>query len=600
MVAPIVHALAKGYSAKSILNYVSRTNPQYATAINTALAANYTADTILGNITKANREDSDEIINTELAKYRNQLDKNERDRTATLIGTAGTLGAAAFGLYSIYNRNAPVYPSQIIQGPRNPPQQRGIPQRAQPQQLPYNPTRQGPQNPRQPPQLGGPTNGPRQPTPNTPAPAQAPQTPTHNPEKNISFIKNIGEDTRVQNILSQFPNVAMAASVLRKVIPKHKVALMEKAEGGFEQALSDYNLYIQSQPPAIREQAQAPQMQPQQQNLPEQRDQQQAQESIMPVPQPNEQIQQERTPEISNELIMQMPSSSALKAHQNAFSGQQPKTKSQISPLRKSSFAIPNYRFPGEPEKDFQNRKIINQAVNRAAKELKEGKSFLDFPVKEGTTYSVDADVLKFIAGVPNIYDSLLDDDEKDELMEGISSNKEIEKYTPNMAPSLVWNLLLSIEPKLSEIEKPVSTKGGPPGTKMKPEEFRKYLAHSVYRAIEGESISPNLADKINKISNVTSKIDAIAKAAHDGNFRKVNEVMHQLSDDEYLFSLFTEEVEEMVSAFGKKGLGIKGSAADTRYANDLQKKRMEQIGNGTSSEKSRKRKVIGTEQGEA
>jgi hypothetical protein len=91
---------------------------------------------------------------------------------------------------------------------------------------------------------------------------------------------------------------------------------------------------------------------------------------------------------------------------------------------------------------------------------------------------------------------------------------------------------------------------------------------------LSGKNISPELADKINKISDATAKMDVIVKAAEAGKFIACQEEMEKMMEDEYFFSLFTDEVEQLAAGLGAKGERLQGySAADTRYANELKKK---------------------------
>jgi hypothetical protein len=594
MAAPILNAISRGYSARQVLTNIATRYPQYANAINTATNVGYTADVILRHLDRNKEADEDAYL-TEHEQVQKRDKEQKKAAALGLLSAAGVAGAVGAGTYGYATRNRAVRPSAILPPIQQPPT-------APPGPTTVNITPRGPRP------LGGPAGqrglpaprkglpGPKQqgPTPNQP-PSLLGQTPkppvVKTPMENVELIRNIREDTRIANIIQGMGTGAVAVSVLRKVIPKVKLDLLDKVEGGLEKIVQDYGQFLQAEsqntPPATRQES--PLVQQQQQEMTPQT-QQLAQQASQLIPQQApEEIQPQVEPE-AQEQIQPAPISINERTKQTAFADKPGLKRLVDSSFAGREFSIPNYHYAGESKEDFANRNIINQAVKKAADALKEGKSFLDFPVNPDAMgakygYSVAEDVLRFMAGIPNVYDPLLDEEEKQQLYDGLVEQGAPEELRPGegeqniygaqMTPNLVWNLLLSVEPRLSKIDRPPAIKGAPvKGEKMDTTGFRRYLTHGVYGVLSGKSVPPDLADKIGKISQASSSLDIIAKAAEDGNFNKVLKEMEKLaSDDEYFFSLFTDEVDEMAAQLGAKGMKVKGTAADTKSANEIKKK---------------------------
>lgn len=551
--ASVLSAISSGYPSRVILNHLTRRYPQHAQKINDAYAAGYTADVILKQIAKQNGESSDDTEDylTEHEKTQRRDAEQKRKAALQVLGTLGTAGAVAAGGLAYANRNRAVRPTAIL--PPLPQQQapRGLPGPQTRRGLPApNPRVPGPQTPPPGPQGVTPTP-PQLPAPITPSGGSTPNMPipVKDIQKSVDLVKNIQEDTRFSNIIQSGFDTATTAAVLKEVLPKNKVAILEKQPGGLEKIVQDYTEYHQANPPAIRQTYQ-PRITSGKEN---QELEPIAPQEEVPLPQESEPVQ-----EIEKGPLRE-------RVQQAAFTEGQARKLSDVPELKRQSFAIPNYRYKDEPVKDFMNRKILYDAVNKAANALKEGKSFLDFPINEKAVkasrgyYSTDADVLRFMAGIPNIYDPLLDEDEKQELMDSLLENGQIEQegmrpskgeravHGAQMTPSLVWNLILSIEPRISHIEKPPSVKGAKmaPGQKMGTTELRRFLTHAVYGVLSGKNISNKLSDKIEKISAAANHLDAIVNAAKDGNIGKLNDEMEKLMDDDYFMKVMREPFED-------------------------------------------------------
>ena len=368
-----------------------------------------------------------------------------------------------------------------------------------------------------------------------PTPIRPPAAPVKNTiQQNANLVANIHEVDKFDNIIANGYDVATTASILRKVLPKTKVDLLERVEGGLEQVLNDYYKFRQENPPAVRQQTQPasrqqnqpPEMQAQQ--MPEMMQQTQRQQA---QPQGQTQIQPEQAPEITPEIQEQLEPVLNRENVNERVSQISPASKMKLdlqSPqLRKESFAVPNYRMPYETKKEFSNRKVLIDAINKTAKALTEGKSFLDFPINEKTQLSTASDVLSFIAGIPNKYEYLLDEDEKEELSEGFAGSKDGNIYGAQMTPNLVWNLLVTLEPRITKMEKPKGIKGQiSPGKKMGTTELRRNLTHAVYGVLSGQTISTKLADKIERISDAASYLDKMVTAAQMKNFKTLDDLI--------------------------------------------------------------------------
>jgi hypothetical protein len=586
-----LNAIKAGFGAGSILNSVAERSAQAANFINTARSAKYSAQSILRALDSKNHKepvDQEEYL-TEHEKNLNYDKRNQTEARLQALGLLGTAGAVAAGGYALYNQNRAVQPSQILpaqqernipyiprpgrtininptQPPGSPPPQKmlpaprqGLPNR-QPQ-LPYNPKN---------PQGMSPTR-PKQPTKMPPSKQSGePIIPpyTHNEKKNIQLVKSLGEDKKLATILKSGLEMPALMEVARENLPKLTLSVLERAPGGFEQALRDYQKHLLQtsseekrvkalsqfhnqikQPSLVKQELQRfqdeygeapefdnPQMQPQQNETQEQEPD--LQEDVYEEPQQyEEEIEQQPEQTLEN------------KTNQVALSSEKPKKISEVKPLKTGSFNIPNYHHKSEPIEEYVRRKKVDDVINKAAHLIASGKSFLDLPIQKGVAYSTASDVLKFIGGVPNILDDLLEPEEQMELEDVFFKEGGI--YGTQMTPNLVWNMLLSIEPKISQLAPPSikGSKGKPKGGKMNTTEMRRFLTHGVYDVLSGKKLSYELADKIEKVSSASSRLDAIARAAHAGNERKLEEELDRLSTDDAYFMQVMNSVEEMIKS---------------------------------------------------
>lgn len=570
----ILGALTRGYAPHVILNKLAKASPKYANAIHNAHAAGYAADTILRHVIPKNDSDyeaTDRYL-TEHEQTR-KLDAATKKKAAiAAVGLLGTAGAIAAGGYQLYQMNRPLRPDAILGPERGAYPRPKLPGR-QPLQIGQPgapaPQRPIPQNPRDPsPIQPRPQGGP--PQPNNQPPANPQDILKQNPivEKNYNLVRNIDETSRFENMISQGYDVATTAAILKTVMPKSKVALLEKAEGGLEGVLANFMLYNQLNPPAVREQFQpkpnqfnAPgrpqqqqpeEMQGQQEQMPGQAEEMQAQrepdqqqESEIPFI-PEQQMQQTGQQKQQGMVQPGQVQRPNLTENMKRIAGKigQPQQEAESPQVKRDRFAIANKRGKDEKPQDFVKRKMLNDTLKTAAKLIASGKDFTDLPYQPSVTYSTAKDVLKLLAGAPTTFDELLDDEEKEEIFDaGNPHGIESSLQGAHMTPNLIWNLILSINPKVSDLVPPSikGSKGKPAGNKMSTTEARRFLTHGVAGILKGKTVSFELADKIGKISEATSALDVIANAAIDGDIRKIEDQLLKL--DPQIFEVLESEL---------------------------------------------------------
>lgn len=204
LVNVITNAIARGMSAKQILNYLIRNNPQHANKINTAMAAGYTADKILSHLInpKGVTADSEQYLtDSEKAKKQDAIRKKQ-----VYLGTAGAGAAGVLGLSGLLGAGSgAIQPSAIFPplpggGPTSP---RGFPNPPQQLQLPntgqISPSPQPGPNPApmQPSPQGMPPNQPIMPQPfPQPSPAPQPTIPSS------QLLQSMGQLDRVKAMLN--------------------------------------------------------------------------------------------------------------------------------------------------------------------------------------------------------------------------------------------------------------------------------------------------------------------------------------------------------------------------------------------------------------
>ncbi len=738
MFAPIFKALGSGFTSYQILNYLTKKFPKYANYIQNAHLAGYAGNTILQSLNSNDKSGNADayLTENEWLKRDNQR-KRRKERVALGTGIAGAAALAGGAGYLLAGRGA-VNPTQIlmpgglarggggaagqtINVTPTPPIRPNIGGGAarqltqQPGQLgrPWNRHSTPPLNPQSPLQLPNKQRRLTQQAPQAaPAAVAVPPTPRmpqrpplntppvitpqfqHDPQKNVNLIKNINEEKRISQVVSSGLEHAAMTQVLREILPKSKIAILERAPGGFDQAILDFSEFkkneLQKTQSGSKRQSLMDKVNERKSLAQQERERFQQQypateaplppliqsqeipseeigmedeiipqtqfQPTLPIPENNVQISQnkEKLPFINPQpqerhlkeseeyldwlvenyekgnyspyqkkqvedeiketediLKKYKPDSKSLnrKSRQSSVkpSGQQEKRLlsaafrenqaqliSEAKSLETRNFSIPHYKYAGEDDEDFNNRSVLFDAIKKGAKAIIEGKTFLDFPNAFTKGSSTAQDVLRFMAGIPNIYSPLLDDEEKDELSNALIESGQLSTpglkpapgerdiYGAQITPNLVWNLLLAVEPRLSTMERPPSVKGYKTNKKggMGTTELRRFLTHAVYGVLSGKTISTELSDKIARISVASSSVNAIANAAKLGKIDKIHEEMNRIwKNDKELADLMDFELDDFIlsdegkqkkaekEAFNKKADSA-FQAAETRKRN--------------------------------
>jgi hypothetical protein len=250
----IANALLNGYPARVILNQVMRQYPQHAGKIQAAQAAGYSADMILKNVSQKDNsypEDTDDYL-TEHEQVQKRDTKQKKKAALQALGVLGTAGAVAAGAIGYATRNQAVRGQILPPLPQNQTQRQlpGRQQLALPNLPPQRPSpRNPPSSPGNPPT---PQNRPPSPQPQPGGQTLTPNTPTTPTfERSVQLVNNLKVDTNFQTILKNNLDPYTTAQMLRQVIPRGKIQVLDKIEGGLEQVVKDYKQFIENNPPAV-------------------------------------------------------------------------------------------------------------------------------------------------------------------------------------------------------------------------------------------------------------------------------------------------------------------------------------------------------------
>jgi len=239
MVSALFSAIGKGYTAKTILNHIAEKFPKSASGIHNAYVYGYTANQILSRMaSKKDKKhyDPDQFL-TEHEKVQNRDLEQKKKAGMQVIGALAAAGAVTAGAYALYRRNRPpkVEILPALKGKQKPRQLSGP---EEPKRLPYI-SRQAEQKEQPlPPQ----TIQPVQSREENQMPSQTAQPDFS--QKSVDLIKNLKEDTRFKNIIEGGYEAPITAGILRNLIPKNILSVLEKSEGGLEQLVKDYTGYL--------------------------------------------------------------------------------------------------------------------------------------------------------------------------------------------------------------------------------------------------------------------------------------------------------------------------------------------------------------------
>ncbi len=390
MIPSILNAVSKGYTASRVLNHLTKKSPKLKDAIQDALSYGYTANTILKHISGDKNNSSDQYL-TEREKTRKGFDLNRKRALSQAVGTLGAVGAGAAGIYGLMQGQSAIRPSAILPAQQSRPmipkglpnqtinmpnarltyQQGGLPQPQARGGLPYSPQGGGPKAPQ---------------APTSPIPqGSAPQAPIpYNPERNINLVRNIKVDNVFENIAKNGYDIATASQILRKLIPRAKIDILDKVEGGLEKVFEDYSQHLQQNPV---EQRRPPPLEPHEMQPQQQEIQQAPAESQQMMQQPMQeqvpaQIQEAQAPEsqleyeeilekVSNDLLNRINSEDDLTPREatnfivNEFDRLMPKDREKILQLQPGKPGTPGKRrFDAEEA----SREIFNRTIQKMNK----------------------------------------------------------------------------------------------------------------------------------------------------------------------------------------------------------------------------------------
>lgn len=578
----LLNLVRYGWPAATILSRYTTNNPKVNKFIEHAQVLGYSAHTIAHFLDdyKTRYTNPDKYKTAEELTFEEHK-RQKREAPAELLGMLGTAGAVGAGLYGLYNLQQgqrAIQPSAILpplRSPRKTIQQ--LPAKAAPAQLPYI----------------KPSPGPKPTTPPTVPPSEpqaAGQPPTRDYSQSVNILKNLKVETQVATALQSGYNSATAAKILEKIVPKNKLMELQKFEGGLPRLVDDYINYLSEQPakkaPEIPEEVRlrqepitAEQLQPTSEETP----------PIAP-----------KIPPMQPETLALQPEASRQRLEQKvreSTAGKLERIHPELRMFEERKYSTPDYFQPGETKQEFNDRKMIHDTLEKAAKHIMEGKTFVDFlPVEKAIGLSTAQDVLMFLAGAPNQYDDLFNEEEKDELR-----GTFVEDMTPfiGMLPTvakgripfdamaltenMIWNLLLTIEPKMQKIAPAFLKSKMSPGFRKDTSKIRRILAHTVHDILRGKKLTSELTDKIKTVADITKGMDVIINAAKQGKFEKMLKEMERLNEDyDYFSAVMDIELDNLLLTEAGKKVAIeseeekrKGDIAFAR-AQTIKKKKSE------------------------
>lgn len=381
MTAAIFKAVGRGYSARNILQSISRSAPEYANRINTAYYAGYAAQDILSRIAsqKDGKNYSPDQFMTEHEKTLRNHDNNKKYATMEAIGMAGTVGAAGVGiaqLYSYLQKQKALHPDEIIipnrkllTGKQKTPHtiHQGRPQ------IGHDKKQIGYEEPNQksiansPLMLDGPRGDNRRSGPESPKgpppfknvppvvfnrnyPGQNEPPPPPNPEnaqkpyiKSVKVLEGLGEANRIMNMIEGGMTTDEMKLVLPMMMKKEAYNIISKGDE-MDKLLNDMQEYVKENPREQRDLKNTgfdikPTLEEPQQEQPFQSD-------IQPAQQQNQNIQQPKNQQINP--IMSPQFNEPTNEVQNQLNHQQESFQPEIETERPSRSVTTNTGESGD------------------------------------------------------------------------------------------------------------------------------------------------------------------------------------------------------------------------------------------------------------
>ena len=174
------------------------------------------------------------------------------------------------------------------------------------------------------------------------------------------------------------------------------------------------------------------------------------------------------------------------------------------------------------------------------------GKTFQDLlPIKADSKIQLSTaeDVLRALVGVPSKY-NLMTPEEQEETFNTFQG----------LTPNVIWNTISLIDPRIQKVQRPnPSPKGAKEGkTEMTPNDFRRFLAHSVLGLMEKHK------DFGDRARMITSVVDMIEKFDMRKSTSEMFPELQSLSDEE-LNRMLANVPEEDIKKFRKETGEFKG-----------------------------------------
>src|SRR6202789_1175979 len=232
MVAQIVSALSTGFSSRSIVNQLVKQFPQYAKQIRAAETAGFTADAILSHLMGSKNASTQGAL-TEYEQTKNRDTTRKNQITSSLVGTLGTTAAIGAGVYALSRRNNTPQANSLGPSAPIPPKPMNLSKRGTPN-IPGG-------------ALPALENNSGLPVPITPT-SNIALAPAPTRQKNVELVKNLKEDTRLQNLFSGGLTPEEVSEALPKIISKENYNAFKKAPGGVQQVVKDYSDHLQENP----------------------------------------------------------------------------------------------------------------------------------------------------------------------------------------------------------------------------------------------------------------------------------------------------------------------------------------------------------------
>lgn len=520
---PITNALTQGFSYDNVMQYLLRHFPHARKQIETALARGFSADKIVKFLQGGRNEVNAPV--TEHEKTRHSDVKKQRELEKNIGKGAVLAGGALLGGRAI-QAGVGALGQMLPQGSPNPTNLQVPLTSALPKTTPLPQTSSI--NPSPAPQIA----------PNVQAQAQAPVSQAMQPNQAKmpippaqqaqpdlgSILEQAGIKEQVDGMRARNPP-ELIAKVLRGRLGKNSQALESMAQMPLEQVISEYVKTAPALPTYEEKISKA-------------------------VPFKGEKPTPPTEPEIKENpraLDIQISRAGKLspiseKTEKTAFGQERPRA---LGDYRRLSDITYEQKYKDLNPKERESFNIIDNAIDKTAAFMVQGKTFKDLlpqhyeDIKSGKKnvgewqMSTAEDVLRLLAGVPSKY-NLLSPEEQEETFNTFQG----------ITPNVVWNTISMIDPRIQKVQRPTSPKGSKNGkAEMTPNDFRRFLAHSVIGLMEKHKDFGPRAKMVTSVINMINKFD-MRKSTSD-----IFPELQNLSDEEInrmLSNVPEEEVKKL------------------------------------------------------